>query len=164
MVKDQEVTIPDLVRGDVTFNTNTLGDFVILRSNGLPVYVRPCECPGPPQTLQAAPGQWHGAQAGFRLVSAASAAASEMPCRGACVRLLWWQHVIDLGCSMSTAPVSCLYISLRHALIEESDRPRASMPVGQVSQLDVRTRHSCKSAAWHETCVCRTLPWRWTMR
>ena len=41
MVKDQEVTIPDLVRGDVTFNTNTLGDFVILRSNGLPVYVRP---------------------------------------------------------------------------------------------------------------------------
>ena len=41
MVPDQEVTIPDLVRGDVTFNTNTLGDFVILRSNGLPVYVGP---------------------------------------------------------------------------------------------------------------------------
>ena len=41
VVKDQEVTIPDLVRGEVTFNTNTLGDFVILRSNGLPVYVSP---------------------------------------------------------------------------------------------------------------------------
>ena len=41
VVPDQEVVIPDLIRGDVTFNTSTLGDFVILRSNGLPVYVRP---------------------------------------------------------------------------------------------------------------------------
>ena len=36
--KDREVTIADLVRGDVTWNTNTLGDFVLIRSNGLPVY------------------------------------------------------------------------------------------------------------------------------
>lgn len=36
--KDQEVTIVDAVRGEVTWNTNTLGDFVILRSNGQPVY------------------------------------------------------------------------------------------------------------------------------
>ena len=28
----------DVVRGDVAWNTDTLGDFVILRSNGLPVY------------------------------------------------------------------------------------------------------------------------------
>ena len=27
-----------MVRGDVTWNTDNLGDFVILRSNGLPVY------------------------------------------------------------------------------------------------------------------------------
>ena len=30
--------IKDEVRGDVKFNTDTLGDFVIMRSNGLPVY------------------------------------------------------------------------------------------------------------------------------
>ena len=36
--QDQEVTINDAVRGEVTWNTNTLGDFVILRSNGQPVY------------------------------------------------------------------------------------------------------------------------------
>lgn len=36
--KDQEITIHDAVRGEVTWNTNTLGDFVILRSNGQPVY------------------------------------------------------------------------------------------------------------------------------
>ena len=34
----QEVVIRDEVRGDVRFNTDTLGDFVIMRSNGLPVY------------------------------------------------------------------------------------------------------------------------------
>ncbi|KAI8465731.1 MAG: non-discriminatory gln-glu-trna synthetase [Monoraphidium minutum] len=34
----QEVFIDDIVRGRVTWNTDTLGDFVILRSNGLPVY------------------------------------------------------------------------------------------------------------------------------
>ena len=35
--QDQEITIDDAVRGKVTWNTNTLGDFVILRSNGQPV-------------------------------------------------------------------------------------------------------------------------------
>lgn len=35
---DQEVRINDVVRGEVTWNTNTLGDFVLLRSSGLPVY------------------------------------------------------------------------------------------------------------------------------
>ena len=28
----------DVIRGEVSWNTDTLGDFVILRSNGLPVY------------------------------------------------------------------------------------------------------------------------------
>jgi glutamyl-tRNA synthetase len=32
------VTIQDMVRGEVTWNTDTLGDFVVLRSNGMPVY------------------------------------------------------------------------------------------------------------------------------
>ena len=36
--QDEVVAIEDAVRGDVKWNTNTLGDFVILRSNGLPVY------------------------------------------------------------------------------------------------------------------------------
>jgi len=36
--EDEEIVIEDLVRGRVAFNTNTLGDFVIMRSNGLPVY------------------------------------------------------------------------------------------------------------------------------
>lgn len=36
--KEQEVVINDAIRGDVRFSTDTLGDFVILRSNGLPVY------------------------------------------------------------------------------------------------------------------------------
>ena len=35
---DKDILIPDRIRGDVRFNTNALGDFVILRSNGLPVY------------------------------------------------------------------------------------------------------------------------------
>ena len=35
---NKDILIPDRVRGDVKFNTNALGDFVILRSNGLPVY------------------------------------------------------------------------------------------------------------------------------
>lgn len=34
----QTITINDLVRGEVSWNTDTLGDFVILRSNGQPVY------------------------------------------------------------------------------------------------------------------------------
>lgn len=36
--KGETVTISDVVRGEVSWNTDTLGDFVILRSNGLPVY------------------------------------------------------------------------------------------------------------------------------
>ncbi|XRB05568.1 glutamyl-tRNA synthetase [Pycnococcus provasolii] len=36
--KDDRVEIDDIVRGRVGWDTNTLGDFVILRSNGLPVY------------------------------------------------------------------------------------------------------------------------------
>jgi len=35
---DRVVEIDDVVRGKVSWNTNTLGDFVVLRSNGLPVY------------------------------------------------------------------------------------------------------------------------------
>lgn len=37
-IQDQEITVHDAIRGEVTWNTNTLGDFVILRSNGQPVY------------------------------------------------------------------------------------------------------------------------------
>lgn len=33
-----DITIDDVIRGKVTWNTDTLGDFVIMRSNGLPVY------------------------------------------------------------------------------------------------------------------------------
>lgn len=36
--KDELITVHDVIRGNVTWNTDTLGDFVILRSNGLPVY------------------------------------------------------------------------------------------------------------------------------
>ena len=36
--KNETVTIKDTIRGEVTWNTDTLGDFVVLRSNGLPVY------------------------------------------------------------------------------------------------------------------------------
>lgn len=36
--KGQEVTIQDIVRGEVSWSTDTLGDFVLLRSSGLPVY------------------------------------------------------------------------------------------------------------------------------
>jgi glutamyl-tRNA synthetase len=32
------VVVRDIIRGDVKFNTDTLGDFVVMRSNGLPVY------------------------------------------------------------------------------------------------------------------------------
>jgi glutamyl-tRNA synthetase len=35
---NKEIVIPDKIRGEVRFNTNNLGDFVVLRSNGLPVY------------------------------------------------------------------------------------------------------------------------------
>lgn len=37
-VQDTEIAIDDAIRGRVAWNTNTLGDFVILRSNGQPVY------------------------------------------------------------------------------------------------------------------------------
>lgn len=30
--------ISDVIRGEVAWNTDTLGDFVLLRSSGLPVY------------------------------------------------------------------------------------------------------------------------------
>ncbi|KXZ47875.1 hypothetical protein GPECTOR_32g488 [Gonium pectorale] len=33
-----DIKINDLIRGEVTWNTDTLGDFVVLRSNGMPVY------------------------------------------------------------------------------------------------------------------------------
>lgn len=36
--KGQTVSIDDAIRGDVSWSTDTLGDFVIMRSNGLPVY------------------------------------------------------------------------------------------------------------------------------
>ncbi|KAL4538795.1 hypothetical protein Ndes2526B_g02924 [Nannochloris sp. 'desiccata'] len=36
--KNNIITINDTVRGEVSWNTDTLGDFVLLRSNGLPVY------------------------------------------------------------------------------------------------------------------------------
>jgi len=36
--KDQTVEIDDYIRGKVAWETNTLGDFIILRSNGMPVY------------------------------------------------------------------------------------------------------------------------------
>lgn len=35
---NREIVIDDVVRGKVKFNTDAVGDFVILRSNGLPVY------------------------------------------------------------------------------------------------------------------------------
>lgn len=35
---NEVITIHDAVRGKVSWNTDTLGDFVLLRSNGLPVY------------------------------------------------------------------------------------------------------------------------------
>ncbi|GAX75803.1 hypothetical protein CEUSTIGMA_g3246.t1 [Chlamydomonas eustigma] len=36
--KSQNVTIQDTIRGEVTWSSDTLGDFVLLRSSGLPVY------------------------------------------------------------------------------------------------------------------------------
>eukprot|EP00882_Tetradesmus_deserticola_P021836 GHRQ01023643.1.p1 GENE.GHRQ01023643.1~~GHRQ01023643.1.p1 ORF type:complete len:549 (+),score=257.70 GHRQ01023643.1:217-1863(+) len=35
---NKEIGINDIVRGQVSWNTDNLGDFVVLRSNGLPVY------------------------------------------------------------------------------------------------------------------------------
>jgi len=36
--KDKEIIVNDIVRGDVHFNSNEFSDFVIRRSNGIPVY------------------------------------------------------------------------------------------------------------------------------
>lgn len=36
--QDRRIVIQDLIRGEVAWNTDTLGDFIILRSNGQPVY------------------------------------------------------------------------------------------------------------------------------
>ncbi|MHB8171911.1 MAG: glutamate--tRNA ligase [Thermincolia bacterium] len=35
---DQTIVIPDLVRGDVSFESNGIGDYVIVRSDGIPTY------------------------------------------------------------------------------------------------------------------------------
>ena len=40
--ENKDIVIDDLVRGTVSFNTSSVGDFVVMRSNGIPVYVRPC--------------------------------------------------------------------------------------------------------------------------
>ncbi|HHV43635.1 MAG TPA: glutamate--tRNA ligase [Firmicutes bacterium] len=36
--EDRELVIKDLIRGDVVFNTDNIGDFVIMRPNGYPTY------------------------------------------------------------------------------------------------------------------------------
>lgn len=41
---NQEIIVPDLVRGSVTFNSNSVGDFICLRSDGTPVYVSVDPC------------------------------------------------------------------------------------------------------------------------
>ena len=38
VLKDKVITIDDSIRGKVSWNTDSLGDFVVMRSNGLPVY------------------------------------------------------------------------------------------------------------------------------
>ena len=35
---NKTITITDSIRGKVSWNTDSLGDFVVMRSNGLPVY------------------------------------------------------------------------------------------------------------------------------
>lgn len=37
-LQNKVITIQDEIRGEVSWNTDTLGDFVVLRSNGMPVY------------------------------------------------------------------------------------------------------------------------------
>lgn len=34
----QKITVPDLVRGDIVFDTDNIGDFVIVKSDGIPTY------------------------------------------------------------------------------------------------------------------------------
>ncbi len=36
--KDQEIVVQDLVRGNVSFDSNGIGDFVIVKSDGIPTY------------------------------------------------------------------------------------------------------------------------------
>ena len=36
--KDESISLPDAVRGMVQWDTNTLGDFILVRSSGIPVY------------------------------------------------------------------------------------------------------------------------------
>lgn len=36
---DKEIVVDDLVRGPIHFKSETVGDFVVKRSNGMPVYV-----------------------------------------------------------------------------------------------------------------------------
>lgn len=36
--RDREIVVHDLVRGDVTFESNGIGDFVLVKSDGLPTY------------------------------------------------------------------------------------------------------------------------------
>ena len=38
MMENHEFKFHDLVRGDVSFNSNDIGDFVIMKSNGIPTY------------------------------------------------------------------------------------------------------------------------------
>ena len=38
MPKNQQIVFDDLVRGKVSFNTNDIGDWVIMKSNGIPTY------------------------------------------------------------------------------------------------------------------------------
>ena len=35
---DEEIVVHDLIRGDVSFNTSVIGDFVIFKSDGMPTY------------------------------------------------------------------------------------------------------------------------------
>ena len=35
---DEEIVVHDLIRGDVSFNTSVIGDFVIVKSDGMPTY------------------------------------------------------------------------------------------------------------------------------
>lgn len=38
VIKDKEILVKDLIRGDVRFNTKEFEDFVIIRSSGIPIY------------------------------------------------------------------------------------------------------------------------------
>ena len=38
MPADQQILVRDMVRGDVVFDSNGIGDFVIVKSDGIPTY------------------------------------------------------------------------------------------------------------------------------